>query len=482
MTCRFPHLVLALVLLLGPAAGQAQDQKEKPDPNRVAGAETLARLEAVDSWRSLFNGSDLSGWRGDTEGYVVEDGVLVCQKGAKKLETEEAFSDFVFRFEFKLTESGNNGLGIRVPPGGHAAAEGMELQILDHRGDRYHVETKDGKRISRLKPWQVHGSIYGVHPAKTGYLELLDQWNEQVVICIENHVKVVLNGAVILDVDLNDLTPVDGRDHPGLKRRSGHLQLAGHNDHIEFRSLEIADFSPSPTSPKTEADNTPPEGFAALFDGESLDGWKGLAHKDANKRRALSGKDLEEAQAGANERMRAHWSAVDGVLTYDGKGDSLCTAKDYGDFEMYVDWKIPPGADSGIYLRGTPQIQIWDPWDPRTEGDSLPESAEAWVAAYKNGRNLGSGGLWNNRRASNRPLKLADRKPGEWNTFLVRMVGDEVTIWLNDTLVVDRTELENYWDREGDRTAPLPRADQIELQHHGSPLYFRNLYIRELPW
>ncbi|MDF1849931.1 MAG: DUF1080 domain-containing protein [Verrucomicrobiales bacterium] len=458
-----------------------EKENAKPDPLRTAGAATLERIENAAEWSSLFNGKDLSGWQGDTEKYVVEDGVLVCQKGGKVLETEKQYSDFVFRFQFKLTESGNNGLGIRVPSGGHASRDGMELQILDHRGDRYHHETKDGKRISWLKPWQVHGSIYGVYPARTGYLKPLEEWNEQVVLCIESHLMIILNGAVIVDTDLSQLTAQDGKRRPGLDRRSGHIQFAGHNDRIEFRGMEIAEFAPSPTSPKTDADNTPPEGFEALFNGKDLQGWKGLAHKDANKRRELKGKDLAEAQAAADDRMREHWSVVEGILTYDGNGDSLCTDRDYGDFEMYVDWKIPPGADSGIYLRGTPQIQIWDPWDPRTK-DGLPETAEGWVEAYRNGRNLGSGGLWNNKRASNRPLKLADKKPGEWNTFLIRMVGNQVSIWLNDTLVVDRTELENYWDREGDRDLPLPRADQIELQHHGSELFFKNLYLRELPY
>ena len=169
------------------------------------------------------------------------------------------------------------------------------------------------------------------------------------------------------------------------------------------------------------------------------------------------------------------------MLTYDGKGQSLCTARDYGDFEFYADWKIPPGADSGIYLRGTPQVQIWDPWDARTgPGKPDPQTPEAWVAAYRNGRNLGSGGLWNNQRWRNAPTTLADNPPGEWNTFLIRMVGDKVTIWLNEKKIVDRVALENYWDPTG--TTPLPRADQIELQHHGSELYFKNLYIRELPY
>ncbi|MCB1231626.1 MAG: DUF1080 domain-containing protein [Verrucomicrobiae bacterium] len=265
-----------------------------------------------------------------------------------------------------------------------------------------------------------------------------------------------------------------------MKNKSGHLVLAGHNDHAEFRNIKVADFSPSPTSIKAPKDNTPPAGFSALFNGKDLSGWKGLAHKNANERHALAGDALKEAQAAADEIMNAHWSVKDGALTYDGQGQSLCTAKDYGDFEMYVDWKIPPGADSGIYLRGTPQVQIWDPWDPRKKDGSMPTSPEEWVEQYKNGRNLGSGSLWNNKRTKNTPLVLADKKPGEWNTFLIRMVGNKVTIWLNDKLIVDRVELENYWDPE--RLQPLARADQIELQHHGSELYFKNLYLRELPY
>ena len=459
----------------------APAQQKKPDQNLIDGKASLQRIEAVAKWVSLFNGKDLNEWQGDLENHVIEDGILVCKKGAKVLETKKEYSDFVFRFEFKLEESGNNGIGIRVPQAGKPAYGGMEIQILDHNGSKYMMETTNGKKISRLKPWQVHGSIYGVMPAKTGYLKPVGEWNEETIICIEDHIKVILNGAVIVDAYLDDLTPVDGRPHPGLRNRSGHISLAGHNDRVEFRNLAIADFSPSPTKPASTSDNTPPPGFVSLFNGKNLEGWKGLAAKNANDRRALEGDDLKKAQAAADEIMNAHWSVVEGVLTYDGKGQSLCTARDYGDFEFYMDWKIPPGADSGVYLRGTPQVQIWDPWDPRTKDKSIPATSEAWVTAYRNGRNLGSGGLWNNRRHSNRPLVNADKRAGEWNTFLIRMVGDKVTIWLNDKLIVDRTVLENFWDKNG-RIAPLPRADQIELQHHGSELFFKNLYIRELPY
>jgi hypothetical protein len=292
---------------------------------------------------------------------------------------------------------------------------------------------------------------------------------------------VILNGAVIVDAHLDDVTPVDGGAHSGMKNKKGHISLAGHSDHVEFRNLAVADYAASPTSPDSSVDNTPPDGFSAMFNGKDLTGWKGLANGKAPVRRALKGDDLAAAQAAADTVMNEHWSVVKGVLTYDGKGKSLCTAKDYGDFEFYCDWKIPPGADSGIYLRGTPQVQIWDPWDPRVKkGEPDPANSEEWVKQYGNGRNLGSGGLWNNRRWRNAPTSLADKKPGEWNTFLIRMVGDKVTIWLNGKLIVDRVALENYWDRTG--VTPLVRADQIELQHHGSELFFKNLYIRELPY
>ncbi len=199
--------------------------------------------------------------------------------------------------------------------------------------------------------------------------------------------------------------------------------------------------------------NTPPKGFTALFDGKDLTGWKGLV-ADPEKRAKMSPEELAKAQTAADEKMRAHWKVVDGVLDYDGKGDSLCTAKDYGDFEMYVDWKIEAEGDSGIYLRGSPQVQIWDP--------------HKWPQ--------GSGGLYNNQKNPKDPLKCADKPIGEWNTFHIKMVGERVTVWLNDVLVVDNVVLENYWDR----SKPIYPKGQIELQNHTSPLWFRNIYIKEL--
>ena len=187
-----------------------------------------------------------------------------------------------------------------------------------------------------------------------------------------------------------------------------------------------------------------------LFNGTDLDGWKGLVGNPISRSK-MTPAELASAQAEADERMRSHWTVVDGVLVFDGQGDSLVTAEDFEDFELLVDWKIKPEGDSGIYLRGSPQVQIWD--NP-----------------------IGSGGLYNNQKHPSQPLVVADNPVGEWNTFRIRMIGDRVTVWLNDQLVADDVVLENYWDR----SAPIFPRGPIELQNHGNTLYFRNISIREL--
>ncbi len=207
--------------------------------------------------------------------------------------------------------------------------------------------------------------------------------------------------------------------------------------------------------------NVPPDGFTALFNGEDLSGWKGLVGSPKS-RAAMNPEELAAKQVEADQVMRDHWRVEDGVLTYDGKGTSLCTAKDYANFELLVDWKIQQAGDSGIYLRGSPQVQIWD-----------TDEEKYW----KNGADKGSGSLWNNKVHPRFPLVKADKPAGEWNTFRIRMVGEVVSIWLNDELVTDKVVMENYWERD----KPIYPTGQIELQHHGNPLYFRNIYIKELP-
>ncbi len=401
---------------------------------------------------SLFNGKDLTGWVGSVDGYGAADGIMFCKKGGN-LYTAKEYGDFILKFDFKFPPGANNGLGIRAPLKGNAAYKGMELQILDNTSPRY----------AKLKPYQYHGSIYGVVPAKRGFLKKPNEWNTQVVYAIGPKIKVVLNGTTIVDADLDKVLEAGGpklaKGHPGLKNKKGHIGWLGHGARVEFRNIRIKPMEgeKAPAAPVAGAledtKNTPPEGFIALFNGKDLTNWKGLVG-NPRVRAKMSAEKLAEAQKKADEGMRKSWTVKDGELIFSGRGKSLCTAKDYGDFEMYVDWKIKDRGDSGIYLRGSPQVQIWDP--------------KKWP--------VGSGGLYNNKKNTIKPLVCADNPIGQWNRFRIKMIGEKVWVWLNGKLVVDNTTLENYWDRK----IPIYPTGQIELQNHGNTLWFRNIYIREI--
>ena len=180
----------------------------------------------------LFDGQTLAGWQGAVEGYRVEEGVLISTEEAGNLYTDREYADFVLRFEFKLTPGSNNGIGVRTPMGGRASYQGMEIQILDDTAEKH----------AKLKPWQFHGSVYGVAAAQMGALNPVGEWNCQEILCCGSWVRVTLNGVVILDTDVSQAaTPqtVDGKEHPGLERSSGHILLCGHRSQVEFRNLCI---------------------------------------------------------------------------------------------------------------------------------------------------------------------------------------------------------------------------------------------------
>jgi hypothetical protein len=201
-------------------------------------------------------------------------------------------------------------------------------------------------------------------------------------------------------------------------------------------------------------------GFVSLFNGKDLTGWKGLVGNPI-ARAKMSDTALQTAQAKADLKMKEDWVVQDGLLNYTGnlRGENLATVKEYGDIEMYIDWKIQEKGDAGIYLRGTPQVQIWD------------------TSRREVGAQVGSGGLYNNQKNVSKPLVVADNKIGEWNTFHIIMKADKVTVYLNGILVTDNIALENYWNR----TLPLFVKEQIELQAHGTFVSYRNIYLRELP-
>lgn len=183
---------------------------------------------------SLFDGQTLEGWQGAGNGYQAKDGVLVTKPASGgNLYTKDEYGDFILRFEFKLAPNANSGIGLRAPLSGDAAYVGMECQVLDDSGSQYKT----------LHPYQYHGSLYGVAPAKRGHLKPVGEWNEEEITCQGRHVKVVLNGATILDVDLDQAAAggktVDGKHHPGLQRTRGHIGLLGHNSPVEFRRLRV---------------------------------------------------------------------------------------------------------------------------------------------------------------------------------------------------------------------------------------------------
>jgi hypothetical protein len=196
----------------------------------------VSALAAEDGFTSLFDGKSLDGWfimdkKGP--GFLVENGILVCPiDGGQKLMTERQYANFVLRFEFKLEPDSNNGIGIRAPREGHTSTLGIEMQILDQTGPKY--------RPMKLRPEQYHGSVYDVIPARTGFLKKPGEWNEEEITADGRRIKVVLNGAVILDANLDMVKePETLKKHPGLARTTGHIALLGHGSRTEFRNIRI---------------------------------------------------------------------------------------------------------------------------------------------------------------------------------------------------------------------------------------------------
>ena len=395
--------------------------------------------------RPLFNGKDLSGWKGD--GYVVEDGTIVCTPQGKNLTTEQTFSSYILDFEFKLPPGGNNGLGIHYPGTGDGAYTGMEIQILDNSSPKY----KD------LKDTQFHGSIYTLAPARKSGLKPVGEWNHERVSVLGAAIIVELNGEIILRANLDDLS-LSHPQHEGVKRRSGHIAWLGHGDRVAFRNIQIAEIPPA-----ANVDGVKAAGFTQIFDGKTLAGWK------------------------PDPKNTIEWTAGNGLLkhsTIAGESPDLWTQKEYGNFTLVFDWRwsgrgpqkrqpivLADGTnklgadgqselveieelDSGIYLRGNTksQVNLWN-----------------WT--------VGSGEIYGYRtdpampaevRAAVTPKVKADQPPGEWNRTMITMIGDRLTVSLNGRVVVENAQLPG-----------VPARGTIGLQHHGAAIDFANLWIKE---
>jgi hypothetical protein len=213
------------------------------------------------------------------------------------------------------------------------------------------------------------------------------------------------------------------------------------------------------------ADPEPPKGFTALFNSKDLSGWHGMPHFDPYTLAALPDGERKARVEQWTEDARKHWTVENGELVNDGHGAYLTTDREFGDIELLIDYKTVAKADSGIYLRATPQIQIWD----------YTKEGGKWNI----GADKGSGGLWNNSPGApgKDPLLLADKPFDEWNSFRILQVGERTTVYLNGKLVVDHARLENFWNRK----LPLRKKGPIQLQTHGGEIRWRNIFVREVP-
>lgn len=387
----------------------------------------------------LFNGKDLTGWKG--EGYVVEDGSIVCTPEGRNLTTNRIFANYALDFEFKLPAAGNNGVGIHFPGTGDPAYSGMEVQVLDDSAEKY----KD------LKPYQFHGSLYTLAAAKKAPLKPVGEWNSERILVHGDKVQVVVNGEVVTDANLSELSEKFPQ-HEGVKRRSGHLALCGHGDRVAFRKIRICEFPPV-----ANEDAAKQAGFRKIFNGDSLTGWK-IADGSKN------------------------WIALNGILMHTGKPaetKDLWSEKEYGDFTLVFDWRwSAPGPvmkrpvigpdgketgeqvevqelDSGVYVRGSSksQVNLWnwpcgsgEVYGYRTDG-SQPAEVIAGVT----------------------PRKNADKPVGEWNRMMITMKGELLTVTLNGEVVIEDARLPG-----------VPAKGPIALQHHGAAIDFANIWIKEL--
>ena len=185
---------------------------------------------------TLFNGKDLTNWGGkdktELAGYKVEDGTITSTPQCRSLMTEKEYSSYVLKFEFKLTSGANNGLGVHYPGKGDAAYTGMEIQILDNTHPKY----------AKLKDYQFHGGLYTLVAAKKGHLKPVGEWNKETVTINGPHVKVELNGVVIMEANLDEVNKAKPK-HEGAKRRKGHIAFCGHGDIVSFKNIKIKELT-----------------------------------------------------------------------------------------------------------------------------------------------------------------------------------------------------------------------------------------------
>jgi hypothetical protein len=411
----------------------------------------------------LFNGKNLDGWFNVNcapETWTVRDGKIICSEKPKGvLRTEKQFENYILEMEWRhMTEKGNAGLFIHsepLPVTGKPFTRSHEIQILDGRNTENYTSHGDIFSIqgATMTPSPLHPNKWMRSLPQERRCNPTGEWNKYRVKSQDGTVELAVNGKVVTKA--YHLNP-----------RKGYICLESEGGEIHFRNIRI----------REQPGSNPPEdvvakkalGFRPLYNGVDLRGWK---------------------QEKGNE---GHWKANDYVIEYDGNSEAkdedrhLWTEEEFSNFTLIVDWRLPrkpvaeaapiilpdgsqakdangknltvpilDAGDSGIYLRGTSkcQLNIWnwpvgsgEIWGYRTDTSMPPEV----------------------RRAAT-PILNADNPVGEWNRFEITIIANKVTVVLNGKTVIDEAELPG-----------VPKKGSIALQHHGDPIEFANIYIKEL--
>ncbi|MDR0609375.1 MAG: DUF1080 domain-containing protein, partial [Planctomycetaceae bacterium] len=394
----------------------------------------LSPEEKAEGFQCLFDGQRLSPdiWQNAIEGYPVEDGAIVCRKGGNLLTVKE-YGDFVLRFEFSLPSGGNNGVGIRAEsPKKDAAYYGMEIQILDNSAAKW----------KELKPYQYHGSIYGVVPVKRNaekndYHKPVGEWNVEEITASGSKITIVLNGETIVDTDISvfkDKPTPDGKEHPGLHRAKGFLGFLGHGDPVRFRNIRVKELN-------TLTEEEKKEGFELLFDGKTVSPeiWKN----------DIQGYPVENGAIVCRQ------------------GGTLATIKEYEDFDFRFEFLLPPGGNNGIMVRGGTEIQVLDHFHERYQ-DLKPYQYH--------------GSIYYSFPSKRVPEKNDFHRPvGRWNYEEIIVRGTQYKVILNNETILeaDVAELKGKPSMDGQEHPELQNVKgSLGFLGHGDPVQFRNIRVK----
>jgi len=409
----------------------------------------------------LFNGKDFTGWVNVNcapETWTVKDGIIVCSGiPTGVLRTEKQYENYILELEWRhIKEGGNAGLFIHSDPitaPGQPFTRSIEVQILDGRNTENYTSHGDVFAIhgATMKPDKPHPGGWMRSLPSERRCKPAGQWNHYRVESRDGQISLAVNGKVVTRA--SEANP-----------RKGYICLESEGSEAHFRNIRIQQLPGS--NPPAEMVAKKDEGYRILYNGLDLHGWKTAPGHEG------------------------HWQAKDWILDYDGKSEAddknLWTEKEFGNFVLIVDWRqpakpvidnvptiLPDGSeatdpngkpltvpvldagDSGIYLRGssTSQVNIWN-WPVG--------SGEIW--GYRTDKNMPA-----EVRAASTPILNADNPIGQWNRFEITVIDDRVTVVLNGKTVIRDAKLPG-----------MPKRGPIALQHHGDPIQFANIYIKEL--